>query len=225
MATKGGPKIITDGLVLALDAANPKSYPGSGTTWTDLSNSGNDCTLTNGPSFSSGNKGSILFDGVDDYVNLPFKESLNNVNTTLGVWIKSSYVTGPNNRHYIFDALEHRAAIFVDEPNELNFFVNTSSGVSSVVYIDSRISQNIWLNLVGTYDGSNIKLYLNGELVGTTSHSGNILSASSYGRLMDYRLNGYETQGLAANFTMYNRGITADEVKQNYNAIKSRFGL
>ena len=68
MATKYSPKIITNGLVLSLDAANNKSYPRSGTTWTDLSGNNNTGTLTNGPTFNAGNQGSIVFDGVDDYI-------------------------------------------------------------------------------------------------------------------------------------------------------------
>ena len=67
MAFSYSPKIVTDGLVFAVDAANKKSYPGSGTTWTDLAGS-NDGTLTNGPTFDSGNGGSIVFDGSDDYI-------------------------------------------------------------------------------------------------------------------------------------------------------------
>ena len=70
MAFNYSPNIITDGLVLYLDAANTKSYPGSGTTWRDLSKSQLNGTLTNGPTFNSSNGGSIVFDGVDDYVNL-----------------------------------------------------------------------------------------------------------------------------------------------------------
>ena len=61
-------RIVTDGLALCLDAANSKSYPGSGSTWTDLSGNGNNATLTNGPTYSSANGGSIVFDGVNDYV-------------------------------------------------------------------------------------------------------------------------------------------------------------
>ena len=66
MATNGGPNIIEDGLVFAVDAANKKSYPGSGTTWADLAGSNNG-TLINGPTFDSGNGGSIVFDGTNDY--------------------------------------------------------------------------------------------------------------------------------------------------------------
>ena len=70
MSTKYSPKIITNGLVLSLDAANNKSYPRSGTTWTDLSGNSNTGTLTNGPSFNDGNQGSIVFDGINDYASL-----------------------------------------------------------------------------------------------------------------------------------------------------------
>ena len=68
MSLSRGPKIVTNGLVLYLDAANKKSYPGSGTTWTDLSGNNNTGTLTNGPTFDSNNGGSIVFDGTNDYV-------------------------------------------------------------------------------------------------------------------------------------------------------------
>ena len=67
MSSKCGPDINENGLVLFLDAANRLSYPGSGTAWSDLSGNSNTGTLTNGPTFSAGNMGSILFDGTDDY--------------------------------------------------------------------------------------------------------------------------------------------------------------
>ena len=70
MGVFAGPEVVEDGLVLALDAGNTKSYPGSGTTWTDLSGNGNNGTLTNGPTYSSSNGGSIVFDGVNDFVDI-----------------------------------------------------------------------------------------------------------------------------------------------------------
>ena len=76
MATKYSPKMVTDGLVLSLDAANTKSYPRSGTTWTDLSGNSNTGTLTNGPTFNAGNLGSIVFDGTNDYVGIPYNSIL-----------------------------------------------------------------------------------------------------------------------------------------------------
>ena len=70
MTTSYSPLIVTDGLVMYLDAANPKSYPGTGTTWTDISRNNNNGTLTNGPTFSSANLGSIVFDGSNDAIQL-----------------------------------------------------------------------------------------------------------------------------------------------------------
>ena len=69
MSNNYGPKIVTDGLVLCLDAADQNSYPGSGNTWYDLSGNGNNGTLVNGVGYNSGNLGSLVFGGVDDYVN------------------------------------------------------------------------------------------------------------------------------------------------------------
>ena len=93
MATYGGaPTIVTDGLVFAVDAANYQSYPGSGTTWSDLVN-GNDGTLTNGPTFDSGNGGSIVFDGSDDYMSTTYSTPTSlqgDPNFTVCGWFKRS---------------------------------------------------------------------------------------------------------------------------------------
>ena len=76
MSVSNGPSIVTSGLVLSLDAADKNSYPGSGTTWADLSGNTNNGTLTNGPTFSSANQGSIVFDGVDDSCILPLTNTI-----------------------------------------------------------------------------------------------------------------------------------------------------
>ncbi len=87
MSVISGPNIVTNGLVLHLDAANTKSYSGSGTTWTDLSGNGNNGTLTNGPTFDSANYGSVVHDGVDDYIvgNTPVT---GNTNATMTGFVK-----------------------------------------------------------------------------------------------------------------------------------------
>ena len=93
-----GPSIITQGLVLALDAADRNSYPGSGTTWTDLSGNGNTGTLTNGPTYNSANGGSIVFDGSNDYVNFSYNSSLNigGLNITLSSWVRPTSLVNLN---------------------------------------------------------------------------------------------------------------------------------
>ena len=89
------PQIVTNGLVMYLDAANPKSYPTTGTAWYDRSGNGNTGTLTNGPTFNSGNNGSIVFDGIDDYVSLSSSPNLTNPLTICG-FINTSIVSGVN---------------------------------------------------------------------------------------------------------------------------------
>lgn len=79
-------KIVTDGLVLALDAADTNSYTSGSTTWRDMSGNGNNSTLTNGPTFDSGNGGSIVFDRVDDYANF-YAPNLTTT-TTVEMWTK-----------------------------------------------------------------------------------------------------------------------------------------
>ena len=161
MAGIGGPDIITDGLVLYLDAANSKSYPGSGTTWKDLSGKGNDSALTNGPNYRSTGMGSFLFDGTDDYSTLPYNSSMDNDYTTVSVWIKSTFVTGNNSYRFIFDSIGHKVIFYVDEPDTLIFHVITTTGGDLASYSNSIISEDSWLNIVGTFNGSTIVLYVN----------------------------------------------------------------
>ena len=87
MSSKCGPDINENGLVLFLDAANRLSYPGSGTAWSDLSGNSNTGTLTNGPTFSAGNMGSILFDGTNDWINLP-TAGFGGTTFSIDFWIK-----------------------------------------------------------------------------------------------------------------------------------------
>jgi len=88
MGTSYNPAIVTDGLVLCLDAANNRSYPGAGTTWTDLKGVHN-CDLQNGPAFSSANGGSIAFDGTDDVADVASPPSITGDSATLALWCKS----------------------------------------------------------------------------------------------------------------------------------------
>ena len=95
MGTGYNPRIITDGLVLCLDAANTRSYPGTGATWTDLKGSNNG-TLTNGPTFSNDNGGGIVFDGTDDDVDFStsFLDVSANQGVTISAWIKTTDSSG-----------------------------------------------------------------------------------------------------------------------------------
>ena len=88
MGLSHSPRIVTDGLVFCVDAGDKMSYPGAGTTWTDLSKNRNNGTLTNGPTFDSANGGSIVFDGTDDYVNFGSQTWDISTNLTIDFFIK-----------------------------------------------------------------------------------------------------------------------------------------
>tara|TARA_B110000503_G_scaffold48499_1_gene78918 strand:- start:417 stop:1070 length:654 start_codon:yes stop_codon:yes gene_type:complete len=217
MATKYSPKMVTDGLVLSLDAANTKSYPRSGTTWTDLSGNSNTGTLTNGPTFSAGNMGSIVFDGTNDYVNI------------------SSLITG--NQSFSWGAWINPTATGTPV-----FFGNVSTGLAMLSYWDSAnnkvrvgtygndrltsgtaIPPSTWGYTFWTWNGTTLTSYTNGIADGTaTGFSFNI---SNLYTTIGNSVNSQYFTGRIAQTLVYNRALTATEILQNYNATKNRFGL
>jgi len=226
-----GPKIITDDLALYLDAANPKSYPGSGTVWFDLTDYNNNGVLTNGPTLDSESKGVISFDGVDDYVTLGNPDSLNiTAGITLSTWVNiplynrgvfSDIITkgvsfGGSNASY-FISITYEGRIFLEIVNDSN--VRRQIVVSAAV---AATYDGLWTNFTGTYDGGRLTLYINGVLFSTT------LFASSPIRVRTGNVTIGGTRyldGKVSNAMIYERALTAEEVLQNYNTTKSRFGL
>jgi hypothetical protein len=238
MAFHYSPKIVTDGLVLYLDAANTKSYVPSSTSWNDISRGGNSGTLINGPTFNSGNYGSIVFDGVDDYVNIPNGDSLN---PTEQITI-SCYVKLTNLRNLIYESL------VVKTPSGgaygtgqyglvgwrgglpaggIFFRLELSSGLKSVnSNIDNTTILNKWVYVTATYDGSSMKIYYDSVLQNSTSATGTINTITDdlfIGR-NGINNNNY-TSSYIANVKIYNKALSPSEILQNYNATKSRFGL
>ena len=218
MATLYSPKIVSDGLVLCLDAANPKSYIGSGTTWNDLSGNSNNGTLTNGPAFNSENGGSIVFDGTNDYVNLPYLLLSASQDFTINIWIKAN---------------SHGAG---------TIFCNYPAGNLQLVYGTSNMG--MWLNNNSTYldspatefttnpvfftaqriGGNETRVYLNAILKKTGASTSTIGSVSNF--RMGTNTNGSEVyNGNIAQVSIYNRALSTSEVLQNFNATKARFGL
>ena len=221
MATKYSPKMVTDGLVLSLDAANTKSYPKSGTTWTDLSGNSNNGTLTNGPTFSGANGGSIVYDGVDDQVDLSLVSSnVNNVTTE--VWFKAN--TLPGDRGLFLNGsggssgygLQFGACGTVGTTLYVFF-----GGLNCNVVSYGTLVTNTWYQSVYTRTTSpstlNI-LYINGISVSTNT-SANPNSPTGVTLVGHSAYNGYISV-----VRQYNRTLSAAEVLQNYNATKGRFG-
>jgi hypothetical protein len=238
-------KIVTNGLVLCLDAGNRKSYPGSGTAWTDLSGRGNTGTLTNGPTYSSANGGSLGFDGLDDFGSVSSSQFQSGNNPlTMEVWFRWSG-NGTNTNNVLFaygnDAGAHRVPSLYLTPSKFRFEFGSSSGI---VDSNTTIQTNTWYQGVGVYNNkqfeSTTKVYINGLLENTTSYNSASIDLngsngqtagiggafSSFGNVGTGATRRYGTfNGNIALIKYYNRDLTATEIAQNYNALKGRYGL
>jgi hypothetical protein len=219
------PRIVTSGLVLALDAADKLSYRGSGTTWRDLSGNNNTGTLTNGPTFSAGNMGSIVFDGVDDYVNCGNNSSINLTSyITLSTWTKKAY--GSSASVAIDKGRDNYGAwslLFDVVANKVEFHCRIS-GTNSSVVSNTSYGNNIWTNITAVFTGTNLLIYINGRLDNTTNISG-IIGTNAIDFSIGKANDGFNWGGRVANVLMYNTALSATDVLNNYNAVKSRFGL
>lgn len=232
MSTIGGPNIVEDGLVLSLDAANTKSYPGSGTVWTDLSGNGNNGTLINGPTFDSGSNGSILFDGVNDFVDTTFTDNIVSTGFTFNFWFYGTKSTVHFPVQFFINAdanMVFRVERF-SAGNDTIEFGHTPSGASvddGNELISFNFPNNIWTCCTVVYDGDVKYIYKNG-ILDVSSSSGQSLTYYSGAFLrIGARQNGslLPFGGNIPAVLLYNRALTAQEILQNYNATKGRFGL
>lgn len=249
-----GPKIVTDGLIQMLDAANTKSYIGSGTSWNDLLSS-DSFSLENSPSFSNTFHGAITFASASSQRAVSsgtFIEEnfINNQNFTIGAFIKpTANSVGGNSRSAVYANQKYSS-----EPNPGGFGLNiisnqyglsltaensgggggstdaTTFQAQALVGIVADIPQYItytWDN-----SGPTIKGYFNGVLENTATSATYQWTTSSASPAHQPRL-AQSTQGGWGNYFgadyyhyhLYNKALTADEVLQNYNALKSRFNL
>jgi len=213
--------IITNGLVLCLDAANRKSYPGSGTTWTDLSGNGNNGTLVNGVGYSGSNLGSLSFDGVDDVVNTSYSPQLNDF--TIIAWFRST--GGTLNYNRIVDK-DYVAGMWLGRQNNIanswgGGVLETSSPFGRYI----TLTDNQWHMIVSRRQGTTHTIYGDGitnSVSGTVSSTALSTARFSFGNWY----NANNTQRLTGNIaqvSIYNRALTESEIQQNFNATKSRF--
>ena len=233
-----GPQIVRNGLILALDAADRNSYPGSGTTWTDLSGNGYNGTLTNSPTFSNSNGGSIIFDGTNDYTSTSLDLSWNNTNSvSISMWIKTGNLSqskgflGTGNFEWQF-----RQGQYAGANSDLVFVYWDNSGGhtnGSIPSMSGFFDDTNWKHLTMTWNNSNstILFYKNGTQIFSQVY-GNPSANRVSSELMQIGGNVYSWDGVGAywngsfsNIQTYNRTLSATEVLQNYNATKTRFGL
>jgi hypothetical protein len=226
MAGNVAPNTVTNGLVLYLDAGNTNSYPGTGTSWRDISGNSNNGTLINGPTFNSGNGGSIVFDGVDDYVTCGNDASVQINQGTISAWVRTSS-PGSNFRGIITKQLNY--GLFTNDGVLVTFDWGNVQTRSTGI----NIADNIWKNVAMTFTtntgtpSNNAIIYLNGSavLITTIKYSNNTIDielgrGGSGGGGNTQLLN-----GRIANAQIYNRALTQAEILQNYNALKGRYGL
>jgi hypothetical protein len=233
MSVAGGPDLIQDGLVLCLDAANTKSYPGSGTAWTDLSGNGNNATTSGGPTFSSANGGGIIFDATNDYAAIPNSSSLNPTTAiSLCAFVNLSGY-GSNYGPIIFKQNNYTSNFeqyFMGIGGSGYFYV-TVTGADRVSKafnsgIDHRNTFSYVVTVISTIT-DDIKLYVNGNLVASNSTFTSTFDISTnqvHIGGMPTVYTGY-SNGRIFNASIYNRALSITEIRQNYNSIKGRFRL
>lgn len=229
MSLGHGASIIRDSLILHLDAANIKSYSGSGTVWNDLSGNGNHGTLVNGVGYSTDNKGAMVFDGANDYVSLPHVSitdkltvsgfvSINSTRawqTVIGNWNS----TGPGDS-WLFLSSEGsasaRPAIYVRNPSN-----------SGGTFLASTISLNLntYYYLTGVFDSGKLQLYINANLIGEIPNVGFTSVFQNTQELWIGRFSNFYSTGSIAQVSVYNTALSEIEIQQNFNAIRGRYGI
>jgi len=225
-----GQTIWWDGLQVerASAATTFNPYYFGNTVWKDVSNNLNNGTLTSGPTFNTSNKGNILFDGTNDNIQLGTSSAfLPTSGITINCWAKTN-VTGVYKKLFVTvtSGTQSVTGIYFSlgpSPSNIYLGIITNNGDQSATSTTNP-STSLFSNFCGTYDGSNIKLYLNGVLLATKAQTGAIVN-TEIGRISGYD-NGSEIwDGNISTFSIYNRALTATEVVQNYEATKTRFGL
>ena len=232
----GTPPIVTNGLVLALDAGNTLSYVSGSTTWNDLSGNGFSGTLVNGSTFSTDGGGSIVFDGSNDYVGR--NTAINTgQNFSVFAWVKpgainirngiigNSYPYGFRTGWFFSTATNYRGVLNT-------FFISIGSDNAYRTANNNSIILNTWNYMGGTVTngGQDIKLYVNG--IETSYFEGGILTSNTIAYTtpefyVGRRVNNTPEPfiGSIATTQIYDRILTSQEILQNYNATKTRFGL
>lgn len=191
-------------------------------------------TLTNGAVYNLENKGSIIFDGIDDYILINNSTSTNiSNNVTYAIWIRPSVNitnTGQNNSDVSFFRKQASGSGFILEVfgttasnKQLSFWVNYPSGATTTYTLNA----NIWYYIVGTYDGSVAYLYVNGSQVATSSFITTVTTSADIhiGTFIPSSTPTRNFQGNISNCNIYNRALSATEILNNYNSLKGRYGL
>lgn len=240
MSFNFSPKISSlDSLIYYLDASNPRSYISGSTTWYDISRTGVNGALVNGPTFSSENGGSIVFDGIDDYIGLSQITANQTIgNYTISLWISFTNTITPSNV-INFMLMEAQNTLLGGVDNYISLIGNTTvPGTNGRILFQTFNPLSVlysttntwiggqWYNIVGTYDISTSRqsIYVNGILEGSTTIANCYFNTNTYFNLGTYTVppKQWFFNGKMANFMVYKKTLSSDEILQNYNTIKPK---
>jgi hypothetical protein len=242
-----GPRIVSDGLVLYLDAANPNSYnPSTPLIWRDISRNGNNGTLVNGVEYSSANGGSLVFDGSNDFIKINNNQVANNLpSMTVSVWVNAAWVNQTSNYQPIITKISDASAgagwdmgyVGDNTPRSFYFYTQNAGGsIYKFFKTDSlNLVNNTWINVTASYTNNfaNILIYINGtsQSLINQSTAGTLTSISTTSSVTIATRDGINTLGTnfaslrLSNACIYNRVLSQSEITQNFNATRGRFGI
>ena len=225
---------MTGAPIMCLDAGSRISYPGTGTTWTDLSGNGNTGTLTNGPTYSSANGGSIVFDGVNDYVDAPASAALSfgTGDFSISVWIKFSVLQTyhdlfgtANNAVYLGTAKSGWVLAAYGTTAIYFSYQSNNSWIFERIFLCTNAT-NTWYKIDINRESGILKMYRNGVLLYSVTQATNIVSTESFVRIGGgYPSTAATVNGMISVSSIYNRALSAAEISTNFELTRGRFGI
>ena len=237
MAFSHSPKIVTDGLILCLDAADKNSYPGSGTTWFDLTSNNNDGTLVNGPVFETEYVGGISFDASNDYGTISHSSILNLASTGGTICGVIEYTNASSANAGWFSkrgGSDSSIPYHMGQPTGTTKIRLIANNSSTVTILDSttQIGTNTPTVFAASFaTNGDYKMYINGALDNSRTGAVTLIDNSDDIIIGDGGSGGspmggsYNADCTIYCIQVYNQVLSASEVLQNYNATKSRFGV
>jgi hypothetical protein len=235
MSASANPDIVDDGLVLCLDAGDPKSYNGNGTTWFDRSGQDNNAISQASASTTEGRFNSNGYFDLNEASDVYFLISgLNNYdfgsNLTVDFWIKN---TGGDYRAIVQNSDTNAADDTIDiRFGREDYYGGANNGTrcrfnlnSSSTFLAFYVPLNVWTHVTCTFDGSTMRVYTNGEEFSNTSYSSSINQSANDMKLFRHYNTGEDLVNPFASIRIYNKTFTAAEVAQNFKATRSRFGV
>jgi hypothetical protein len=228
--------VLSNGLILQIDAGNVLSYPGSGNLWkSTVSSIQNNGTLTNSPSFNLSNGGNIVFDGVNDYVALPLNFFNHDAGTpfTVSIWFRTTVaggtLFGQQNTTNPSSASGYVPAIYINTNGKIVTSCFWGGSTSNITVSSASVNDGNWHNITVTFASGSHKTYLDGILIGTISKTQTTYSSNYYYFLgAGYSafwplVSGFYFNGRVGYMSFYNVELTSAQISQNYNSLSYRY--